>query len=107
MVPIFVESEVLTLLCFCAYELCVGVYYPSMGAHKGKIIDDGVRAQIYGILRIPLNIFVVTALALTKEGDAHRHRVMLFCGGLLLVASMSAAYFLDDNRVVEENHVDR
>lgn len=53
---------------FCLYEACVGVYYPSIAHQKGNIIDDGVRANIYGMLRIPLNIFVVVALSLTKEG---------------------------------------
>lgn len=96
MIPIFVKNETLTLICFCAYELCVGVYYPSMGAQKGKVIDDGVRAQIYGVLRIPLNVFVVAALATTREGDQHRDGVFLFCGGLLLLASVAAAFFLDD-----------
>ena len=96
MIPIFVHSETLTLWCFCLYELCVGVYYPCMGYQKGKVIDDGVRAQIYGVLRIPLNIFVVANLALTTEGDNHRDKVFLFCGGLLLVASVAAANFLDD-----------
>lgn len=96
MIPIFVKDETLTLICFCGYEMCVGVYYPSMGAQKGKVIDDGVRAQIYGVLRIPLNVFVVAALATTREGDEHRDGVFLFCGGLLLLASMAAAYFLDD-----------
>ena len=96
MIPIFVHSEALTLWCFCLYELCVGVYYPCIGYQKGKVIDDGVRAQIYGVLRIPLNVFVVANLALTTEGDEHRDKVFLFCGGLLLIASVAAANFLDD-----------
>ncbi len=35
---------------------------------KEKIIDDGVRAKIYGIMRIPLNVFVVVGLMLTQDG---------------------------------------
>ncbi len=35
---------------------------------KEKIIDDGVRAKIYGIVRIPLNVFVVIGLMLTQDG---------------------------------------
>lgn len=62
------KDEWMTFWFFCLYETCVGVYYPSMAHQKGKIIDDGVRANIYGMLRIPLNIFVVVALSLTKEG---------------------------------------
>lgn len=39
-----------------------------MAYQKGKIIGDGVRANVYGIMRIPLNIFVVVVLSTTKEG---------------------------------------
>lgn len=97
LVTVFVKSEKITLWCFCIFEMCVGIYYPSMGYQKGKVIDDGVRAKIYGVMRIPLNVFVVVALSLTTEGDTHRDRVFLFCGGLLLVASVAAAHYLDDS----------
>lgn len=40
-----------------------------MAYQKGRIVDDGVRAKVYGILRIPLNCFVVIALSLTQEGE--------------------------------------
>jgi hypothetical protein len=40
-----------------------------MGSLKSKLVDDGSRASIYGILRIPLNVFVVLALSTTKEGE--------------------------------------
>lgn len=67
-----------------------------MGAQRGRIVDDGVRAKIYGLMRIPLNVFVVVALTTTVEGDEHRDRVFLFCGGLLLLASGAAGYWLRD-----------
>lgn len=67
-VPGHFRDERITLWCFCIFELCCGVYYPAMASLKGKLIDDGSRASIYGILRIPLNVFVVLALSTTKEG---------------------------------------
>ena len=48
------------------------------------------------MLRIPLNVFVVVALTTTVEGDVHRDRVFVFCGGLLLAASVGAGWWLDD-----------
>lgn len=39
-----------------------------MASLKGKLVDDGLRASVYGMLRIPLNVFVVLALSTTKEG---------------------------------------
>jgi hypothetical protein len=66
-----IKSETLTFWCFCMFEACIGIYYPCMGALRGRIVGDGVRAKVYGFLRIPLNFFVVVLLCLTKEGSYH------------------------------------
>jgi hypothetical protein len=68
LVTVICKEERLTFWSFCIFEACVGMYFPSIGYLKGKIIEDGVRARVYGMLRIPLNVFVVVALSLTKEG---------------------------------------
>ncbi len=94
LVPVLTRSEPLTFWAFIVFEICVGIYFPSMGYQKGRIVEDGVRAKVYGLLRIPLNVFVVAALSLTIEGDAHRERVFVFCGGLLMLASMAAGAYL-------------
>jgi len=98
LLAVIFKSECIIFWAFCFFEVCVGVYYPSMGHQKGKIVDDGVRAKVYGILRIPLNVFVVLTLSLTTEGDAHRDHVFVFCGGLLLLASIAAGYYLEDEQ---------
>ncbi len=46
-----------------------------------------MRARVYVISRIPLNIFVVVALALTTEGEGYRNLVFMVCSGLLIFAS--------------------
>jgi hypothetical protein len=72
-VPGHVRDERVALGCFCVFELCCGVYYPVMASLKGKLVDDGLRASVYGMLRIPLNVFVVLALSITKEGKSTRY----------------------------------
>jgi hypothetical protein len=67
-VPVLIPSERVTLWCFCLFEVCCGIYYPLMSSLKGRLIDDNVRASVYGMLRVPLNVFVVLALSTTKEG---------------------------------------
>lgn len=67
-VPVLTHSETITFWCFSIFEICCGIYYPSMAHLKGNIIGDGVRAKIYGIMRIPLNAFVVVGLMLTQDG---------------------------------------
>jgi MFS transporter, MFS domain-containing protein family, molybdate-anion transporter len=96
LLPVLLKSENLTFWAFCVFELCIGIYFPSMGAQKGRIVDDGVRANIYGVLRIPLNVFVAVTLTSTVEGDAHRDRVFVFCGALLLAAGLCAGLWLED-----------
>jgi hypothetical protein len=63
------------------------MYWPSVGYLKGRFVEDGVRARVYGCLRIPLNVFVVVALGCVKEGEAYRNTVFLVCGGLLVFTS--------------------
>ncbi|CAO2656489.1 Nn.00g052920.m01.CDS01 [Neocucurbitaria sp. VM-36] len=87
-IPGHFRDERITLWCFCIFELCCGVYYPVMASLKGKLIEDGSRASIYGILRIPLNAFVVLALSTTKEGEAHRDMVFTTCSALLVIAAI-------------------
>lgn len=63
------------------------MYWPSIGSLKGRVVEDGVRARVYGMLRVPLNVFVVVALSLIEEGEEYRNGVFLVCGGLLVVTS--------------------
>lgn len=79
------RSEQLTFWLFCLFEACVGMYWPCMGYLKGQLIDDGVRAQLYGILRVPLNVFVVVSLYFTGDGDSYA-KVFAVCSRLLLLA---------------------
>jgi hypothetical protein len=87
LIPIVSTSETITFWSFCVFEMCVGMYWPSVGYLKGRIVEDGIRARVYGMLRIPLNIFVVVALGLVQEGEGYRNAVFTVCSGLLVVTS--------------------
>lgn len=80
-------SEQVVFWLFCAFEACVGVYWPCVGVLRGRVVDDDVRAQVYGVLRIPLNIFVVVSLLMTGE-EGEYGGVFGTCSALLLVASL-------------------
>ncbi|KAJ4290978.1 hypothetical protein N0V90_010174 [Kalmusia sp. IMI 367209] len=86
--PAHIREENIVLWCFCIFEVCCGMYYPSMGSLKSKLIEDGMRASVYTILRVPLNAFVVLALSMTQEGEHHRNMVFTLCSGLLLAAAL-------------------
>ena len=80
-VPGHFRDERLTLWCFCIFELCCGVYYPAMGSLKSKLVEDGSRASIYGILRITLNVFVVLAPRRSASRYCVYHLQSAFGGG--------------------------
>jgi hypothetical protein len=65
---ILFTDEKLTFWAFCLFEGCIGVYFPAMAVLKGRLVDDGVRGRVYGMLRLPLNVFVVMTHSLAEEG---------------------------------------
>jgi MFS transporter, MFS domain-containing protein family, molybdate-anion transporter len=90
------NSEQTTFWLFCLFEAMVGMYFPCMGYLKGQVIEDSVRAQVYGVLRIPLNVFVVVSLLFTGD-DAAYGSVFSTCAKLLL-ASCGALWGLTQGK---------
>ncbi|KAL6871798.1 major facilitator superfamily transporter [Trichoderma novae-zelandiae] len=85
-VSTMLDDEHTLFWAFCVIEGCVGAYFPRMALIKSNIVDDSTRGGVYSALRLPLNIFVVVAHSLDRDGDEHRNYVFLFCAGLLLAA---------------------
>lgn len=94
LIPVLSSSEVVTFWSFALFEACVGLYFPTMSKLKSELIDDSVRAKVYGLMRLPLNIFVVSALGLTTEGDTYRTTVFTMSGALLLSAFLVVHRYL-------------
>ncbi|CDO71072.1 hypothetical protein BN946_scf184844.g76 [Trametes cinnabarina] len=82
---------------FCAFEACVGMYYPVQGTMRGKLVPDEHRATLSSLFRVPLNAFVVVSL-MTGVASA-RHFVLSACAILLmLTALVTAVTFLRRTR---------
>ncbi|KAK8046548.1 molybdate-anion transporter [Apiospora saccharicola] len=79
------RDESVTFWLFCLFEACVGFYWPCIGYLKGRMIDDGNRAKVYSMMRIPLNIFVVVSLMMTRDSDGFM-RVFSICSVCLTAA---------------------
>ncbi|TFK38208.1 hypothetical protein BDQ12DRAFT_684172 [Crucibulum laeve] len=71
---------------FCAFEACVGMYYPVQGMLRGRLIRDENRATVSSLFRVPLNAFVVLSL-MTGVASA-RHAVLTASSGLLAFAAL-------------------
>mmetsp|Transcript_5078 Transcript_5078/g.5204 ORF Transcript_5078/g.5204 Transcript_5078/m.5204 type:complete len:540 (-) Transcript_5078:70-1689(-) len=52
---------------FVAFEACVGMYFPSIGTLRSKIIPDSHRSVIMNIFGIPLNLLVVSVFLSIKS----------------------------------------
>jgi MFS family permease len=58
----FVGANSLAILvaAFFAFEMCVGMYFPSIGTLRSKYIPDSHRSVIMNIFGVPLNLIVVS-----------------------------------------------
>lgn len=66
---VIAHSEACRFMAFCVFELCLGVYFPSMGHLRSKAVGDRRRASWYGIMRIPLNVYIQIAMMAVQEGE--------------------------------------
>jgi hypothetical protein len=64
------SSALLALsLCFFAFEACVGVYFPTIGTLRSRLLPDEHRGAIMNLFGIPLNLIVVVVfLSISKLG---------------------------------------
>lgn len=66
------------VVAFFAFEVCVGMYFPSIGTLRSKYVPDSHRSVIMNLFGIPLNVLVVSVfLSIDKLG----------VGGALTVSS--------------------
>lgn len=68
LVTVLVEAEWCRFWAFCVFEFCLGMYFPSMAYLKGRLVSNEQRGKIYGLMRFPLNAFVVLSLASVQKG---------------------------------------
>ncbi|KAJ8604074.1 hypothetical protein CTAYLR_001772 [Chrysophaeum taylorii] len=67
---------------FFAFELCVGLYFPSIGTLRSKYVPDAHRSVIMNLFGIPLNALVISVFLSIKK---------LGVPGALFVASTALA----------------
>ncbi|KAL7165611.1 hypothetical protein ACSBR2_041318 [Camellia fascicularis] len=91
-------SGYVLLIGFCAFEACVGIFWPSIMKMRSQYIPEEARSTIMNFFRIPLNIFVCVVL---YNVDAFPITVMFgMCSFFLLVASILQRRLM----VIAESH---
>ena len=77
---------------FFAFELCVGMYFPSIGTLRSKYIPDSHRSVIMNLFGIPLNAIVVGCfLSIKKLGVSGALSVATAALGLATLAAAELA----------------
>ena len=75
------------LVGFSAFELCVGIYFPTWGNLRGSIVPENLRATVMNLYRVPLNLIVV--LVLLNIGAMSTGAVFALCFVFLMLAAVS------------------
>ncbi|KAG8161255.1 hypothetical protein KVR01_009519 [Diaporthe batatas] len=83
------QVEVALYYAFLTFEVANGIYVPSMAYMRGLVVDSKSRAGIYGLMKIPLFLFVILALGITAEGKGFRCFVFASSSMSLLCAAIA------------------
>lgn len=62
------DREMALFCSFLLFEVANGMYVPSMAYLRGLVVDEKSRTGMYGLMKIPLFVFVILALGITAEG---------------------------------------
>lgn len=81
-----------TSICFFVFEVVCGLYFPGIGIVKSQYVAEEVRATVYNIFRIPLNLIVVIVLA--NLGSIPDDIIFGLCAILLLSAAILQHAFI-------------
>jgi MFS transporter, MFS domain-containing protein family, molybdate-anion transporter len=72
------------LLSFCVFEVCIGLFWPSMMRMRAHYLPDELRATLINCFRIPLNLFVCVVLYNVKSFPLGW--MFLLCAVFMLIA---------------------
>ena len=89
--PLLVESYSFTLLCFCAFEFGLGLYWPAMAVMRAELVPNYLRATMTSVFRVPLNVLVMGCLAFA--GNASEPSFLTMC-----VVMMGSCLFFTSGR---------
>jgi len=74
------------LLGFLVFEICVGIFWPSLMSMRSKYVPEDCRATIMNIFRLPLNLFV--CIVLYNVSSFPIANMFAMCSAFLLVAAL-------------------
>lgn len=76
----FIETPFQRFVMFLLFEVCVGIFWPTISSLRSYYIPEDVRSMVMNVFRIPLNFLVVAILA----PEFTVNTIFLICSSLLL-----------------------
>merc|ERR1719434_4379 len=70
---------------FIIFEICCGLYFPSVSTIKGQAVPESIRSTVYNLYRVPMNAIVLVVLL----GNISMTTVFVTCFVLLASAGLS------------------
>ena len=101
--PILTSETTAIFIGFLVFEVCCGIYFPSVGTMRSKYIPEEVRSTVMNVFRIGLNLIVV--ITLINIDYLATDTVFLLCTLLLTVAVLCQHrlfVLVEQNSSVEE-----
>ncbi|KAL9575769.1 hypothetical protein ACKAV7_000126 [Fusarium commune] len=83
LLTILLRDELSRFWALCLFEICVGLYYPSMAYLKGRLVQEERRGRVYGLMRVPLNFFTVLCLTTVSESMLNTPHPKLHVEGIV------------------------
>ena len=80
---LFPQNQFFIFWSFVVFEVCVGIFWPSMGTMRGRYVPESARSTLMNFFRIPLNLIVVLILLKNLSLDL----IFQFCVGFLIIAT--------------------
>ena len=78
---------------YFAFELCVGMYFPSIGTLRSRHVPDSHRSVIMNLFGIPLNVLVISVfLSIKRLGVSGALRVATGALGLATACAGALAF---------------
>ncbi|KAF5965936.1 major facilitator superfamily domain-containing protein [Fusarium bulbicola] len=69
LLTVILQDESSRFWALCLFEICVGLYYPSMAYLKGRMFREERTGRLHGLLRVPLSIITVLSLSTNLEQE--------------------------------------
>ncbi|ORY31469.1 DUF791-domain-containing protein [Neocallimastix californiae] len=92
LLPIITMNEYILYWAFALFEICCGMFFPTLGCIKSEIIPEEVRSSVMNLFRVPMNAIVVVVLL--KISSFNQEVQFIICTILCALSLLLSGYIL-------------